>query len=63
MVEAAGGSAQIVYTGGNRGWVGDVPRFQYSTAKLRQLGWAPQLNSEQAMQRAVTEVAKEAGLC
>jgi UDP-glucose 4-epimerase len=28
----------IAYTGGDRGWVGDVPRFRYSTERLSRLG-------------------------
>jgi UDP-glucose 4-epimerase len=47
----------IVYTGGDRGWVGDVPRFRYSTRRLTQLGWHPHLNSDQAVLRAIDELA------
>lgn len=47
----------IVYTGGDRGWVGDVPRFRYSTAKLSHLGWQPQLSSDEAVLRAIDELA------
>ena len=51
--------AQIRYTGGNRGWVGDVPKFQYSIAKLQRLGWSPKLTSNQAVERAIREVGAE----
>jgi len=27
------------YTGGNRGWKGDVPKILFSTNKIRSLGW------------------------
>ena len=47
----------IAYTGGDRGWVGDVPRFRYSTAKLARLGWQPQLSSDDAVLRAINELA------
>lgn len=63
VVDAAGGEAETVYSGGDRGWVGDVPRFAYSTEKLRRLGWQPSLSSREAMLRAVGECAKERGLC
>lgn len=63
VIDTAGGQAEIVYSGGDRGWVGDVPRFSYSTEKLRQLGWSPKLSSAEAMQRAVEECAREFGLC
>ena len=38
---------------GDRGWVGDVPRFTYSTAKVRALGWQPKMNSPEAVRRAI----------
>jgi UDP-glucose 4-epimerase len=47
----------ITYMGGDRGWVGDMPRFRYSTAKLSRLGWQPDLSSDQAVLRAVDELA------
>lgn len=50
--------ADIVFGEGNRGWVGDVPRFRYSTQRLAASGWSPQLDSTQAMVRAVDEIAR-----
>jgi UDP-glucose 4-epimerase len=49
----------IRFTGGSKGWVGDVPRFQYSIEKLKKLGWSPKLTSAQAVQRAVAEIHRE----
>jgi UDP-glucose 4-epimerase len=49
----------IAYTGGDRGWVGDVPRFDYSTERLAKLGWRPKLSSDEAVRRAVDELALE----
>jgi UDP-glucose 4-epimerase len=54
--------AAIRYTGGSRGWVGDVPKFDYSVEKLLRLGWAPRLTSDQAVDRAVAEIVSEATL-
>lgn len=51
--------ALIRYTGGDRGWVGDVPKFQYSIAKLQKLGWSPRLTSTEAVNRAIREVSAE----
>ena len=51
----------IHYTGGDRGWVGDVPRFSYSTAKLARFGWQPRLRSDEAVRRAIDEIASENG--
>lgn len=51
-----GGEPEIVYGAGNRGWVGDVPQFRYSTERLRQLGWSTQLHSEDAVRRAAEQI-------
>ena len=51
--------AKIAFGSGNRGWVGDVPKFRYSTAKLRALGWDAQMSSADAVRMAVREIAAE----
>jgi UDP-glucose 4-epimerase len=51
--------AKIIYGADSRGWVGDVPKFRYSTAKLRQLGWGAQMTSPEAVKLAVAEIAAE----
>ena len=51
VVEASGRAAEIVYGGGTRGWVGDVPRFDYNTNKIRALGWAPSMTSDEAVEK------------
>jgi UDP-glucose 4-epimerase len=59
VVTEAGGNAQIVYGVGNRGWIGDVPRFKYSIEKLKRLGWQPKLTSSEAVARSVREIYQE----
>ncbi len=54
-VRAVAPDAAIRYTGGARGWVGDVPKFRYSTAKLRALGWTGRLASDAAVELAIRE--------
>jgi len=44
------------YTGGNRGWKGDVPVVRLSVKKIRKLGWRPKLNSKQAMEKALESI-------
>jgi hypothetical protein len=39
--------------------VGDVPKFRYSTAKLRDLGWGAQMTSPEAVRLAVSEIVAE----
>ncbi len=53
--------AEIMFGLGNKGWVGDVPKFAYSTAKIQALGWSPSLGSSDAICRAVDEIAIQQG--
>ena len=62
VIERVRPGTPIAYTGGRRGWVGDVPRFQYSTERLARLGWKPQLTSDQAVLRAIDEIATAVAL-
>jgi len=55
VVRAVSPSAAIRYTGGAKGWVGDVPKFRYSIEKLKNLGWMPKMTSNQAVELAVKE--------
>lgn len=38
------------YTGGNVGWKGDVPAFQYDLSKIYNTGWKPKHNSNESVQ-------------
>jgi UDP-glucose 4-epimerase len=40
---------RIVYSGGDRGWIGDNPFIFLDTKKIRATGWAPTLTIEQAI--------------
>ena len=51
--------AEIIYGDTNRGWVGDVPRFSYSTKKAQNYGWSPQMNSKQSINLAIDEIIKD----
>ena len=54
-VRAAAPGAKIRYTGGSKGWVGDVAKFAYSIAKVKAAGWSPRLTSNEAVDLAVQE--------
>jgi UDP-glucose 4-epimerase len=58
-VAVAAPGAKLVYGTGNKGWVGDVPRFRYSIDKLRKLGWSPREGSAGTMQRAIRQIAAQ----
>jgi len=51
--------AAIAYGSEERGWVGDVPRFRYSTEKLQKTGWIPALSSAMAVRRAAVEIVAQ----
>lgn len=44
---------KIQYTGGDRGWKGDVPIIKLDTSKIRRLGWKNQYNSKEAIRNAI----------
>ena len=44
------------YTGGIRGWKGDVPRFQLDAGKINKLGWKATLSSDEAVRKAIRDV-------
>jgi UDP-glucose 4-epimerase len=57
VVTAAGcADTRIVFTGGDRGWPGDVPSFSYDTSRLQALGWHPQRRSTDAVRHAIERI-------
>ena len=44
------------YTGGIRGWKGDVPRFQLDAHKINKLGWKASCTSDEAVRKAIRDV-------
>ena len=59
VVATVSPGATITYGEGNKGWVGDVPRFFYSIEKLRRLGWKPMLGSAEAVRLAARQIAAQ----
>lgn len=51
--------AEIAYGTGNKGWVGDVPRFRYCVDKLRGLGFTSSLGSRDAVCLAVKQIIQQ----
>jgi UDP-glucose 4-epimerase len=45
------------YTGGERGWAGDVRRMRLDIRRMEDLGWRPRHTSEAAVERAAAWVA------
>jgi len=47
------------FTGGERGWVGDVPKMQLSIDRIKGLRWKPQTGSRESVRIAVRDMLKE----
>jgi UDP-glucose 4-epimerase len=61
VVERINPEARIIYGEGSKGWVGDVPKFNYSTNRLKSFGWSPCLSSSESILKAIDEIAKQEG--
>jgi UDP-glucose 4-epimerase len=48
------------YTGGDRGWKGDVPVVRLSIERIRALGWAPSRDSREALRESMAALAEGA---
>jgi UDP-glucose 4-epimerase len=44
------------YTGGIRGWKGDVPQVRFDVTKMDRLGWRPKFSSDEAVERAIKDI-------
>jgi UDP-glucose 4-epimerase len=61
VIERISPNARVYFGTGNKGWVGDVPKFQYSVERLRAAGWTPKRNSALAVRQAIDEIARQKG--
>lgn len=61
-VEVLGlGGVTFEYTGGNRGWKGDVPIVRLNTDRIRSTGWRCERNSKEALRAAMEAMLRDAG--
>jgi len=51
-------ACQLRYSGGKRGWRGDVPIVRLNTNKIRALGWSNKFTSIAAVQRSIQEMLR-----
>lgn len=58
VVKSFSPGATITYGEGNKGWVGDVPKFTYSVDKLLKLGWKPRMNSTESLKKAISQIVE-----
>jgi UDP-glucose 4-epimerase len=53
-------STQFEYTGGNRGWKGDVPVVRINTDRIRALGWKNERTGPQALRASMESMLVDA---
>ena len=49
----------LSYTGGEKGWEGDVPEMRLDISKLENEGWKPERNSGESVRKTVKELLKQ----
>ncbi len=54
------GETKLIYTGGDRGWKGDVPVVRLNTARIRSLGWECRRNTADAIRASLAALLPEA---
>ena len=50
---------EFEYTGGSRGWKGDVAQVRLDTRKMTALGWKPQRSSREAVRQTIEDVVTQ----
>jgi len=48
-------NVKFKYTGGKRGWKGDVPHFQFNVEKIGIIGWRAKYSSDEVIKKAVRD--------
>ena len=59
VADVLGLDPEYAYTGGDRGWPGDVPRMALAIEKLADLGYTPSMESDAAVRAAAEALATE----
>ena len=62
IIKSVSPKAKIEYGEGDKGWVGDVPKFKYDTEK-KEVGWIPKLNSQESVKKAIKEIKIQIADC
>ncbi len=53
---------RYIFTGGDRGWKGDVPVVRFDTSRIREFGWSNEYTSREAVSLSVKSILKDAKL-
>jgi UDP-glucose 4-epimerase len=54
------GTTKLLYSGGDRGWKGDVPIVRLNTDKIRALGWSNARSTREAIRDSLTAMLTDA---
>ena len=54
------GSTRFHYTGGDRGWKGDVPVVRLNTDRIRALGWSNAMSTREALSASLDAMIADA---
>jgi UDP-glucose 4-epimerase len=54
------GRTEFAFTGGDRGWKGDVPIVRLDTSRIRALGWTHTMSSREAMRQSMLAILADA---
>lgn len=60
VLELPAGSTMFDYTGGDRGWKGDVPVVRLNSARIRSLGWKNERSCRQALRDSLAAMLVDA---
>ena len=60
VVGLAPGLTRFEYTGGDRGWKGDVPVVRLNTDRIRSLGWSNRRTGREALRDSMLSMAADA---
>jgi UDP-glucose 4-epimerase len=52
-------NVKLKYTGGSKGWNGDVPHYKYDLNKIKSLGWKAKYSSTESVRIAVRSILKK----
>lgn len=47
------------YTGGDRGWPGDVPQVRFNIEKIHKLGWQARYTSDEAVRKGIRDICED----
>jgi UDP-glucose 4-epimerase len=53
-------NVEYIFSGGDRGWKGDVPVVRLNSVKIRELGWQNMYNSFESIRKSVSSMYNDA---